>query len=68
MADRMADASGGIDGTGGGQIGSRGGDLPALPSGATSVTVAQWPPANWGPKLYRIDTSGNRIPAAKPGS
>jgi len=66
---RIEDVSGGIDGTGGGQITDRdpGGDIPALPSGAASVPVASWPPASWGPKLYMLDASGNRVAAARPG-
>jgi hypothetical protein len=53
---------------GGGQIASRGsGDIPALPAEATSVPVETWPPANWGPKLYQVDASGNRTAAARPG-
>jgi hypothetical protein len=54
--------------TEGGQIASRGtGDIPPLPSGAAPVHVGQWPPANWGPKLYQIDAAGNRAASARPG-
>jgi hypothetical protein len=53
---------------GGGQLSAHdGADIPALPSDAASVTVTDWPPASWGPKLYELDMSGNRIPAAGPG-
>jgi hypothetical protein len=55
---------------GGGAIASRSPeDLPALPSGAASVEVGQWPPSSWGPKRYQIDASGNRVPGtvAAPG-
>ncbi len=64
---RIEDVSGGIDGTGGGVFGAGSGDIPARPSDAPEVTVAQWPPASWGPKLYEIDASGNRVAAARPG-
>ena len=54
--------------TTGGQIASRGtGDLDPLhgqPSAAGKFD--QWPPASWGPKLYEIDSSGNRAAAARP--
>ncbi len=71
MADygRIADVSGGIDGTGGGGVIGPllGGDIPARPSDAPEATVVQWPPESWGPKLYEIDASGNRFAAARPG-
>ena len=69
MADygRIADVSGGIDGTGGGVFGADSGDIPARPSDAPEATVGQWPPASWGPKLYEINVSGNRVAVASPG-
>jgi len=48
---------------GGGQIASRGtGDLDPLhgqPSEAGKFE--QWPPPDFGPKVYQIDTSGNPV-------
>ncbi len=58
-----------IEDVGGGQIrDDSGGGIPAMPGDAVSVTVAQWPPAGWGPKLYEIDQAGNRVTAARPGT
>jgi hypothetical protein len=64
---RIEDVSGGIDGTGGGVFGADASDIPPRPSDAPEATVTAWPPASWGPKLYEIDTSGNRVAAARPG-
>ena len=53
---------------GGGQIASRSSeDLDPL-AGAASVPVGEWPPSSWGPRLYEIDSSGNRaVSVALPG-
>ena len=52
---------------GGGAIASRSPeDLPARPGDAPEAVVGQWPPSSWGPKLYQIDGSGNRVPGAVP--
>jgi hypothetical protein len=53
---------------GGGVFGADSGDIPARPADAPEATVGQWPPSSWGPKLYVIDESGNRVAADRPGT
>jgi hypothetical protein len=61
---RLVDASGGIDGRGGGVFGTDSGDIPARPCDAPEATVAQWQPP--GPQRWEIDVSGNRVPGVVP--
>jgi hypothetical protein len=69
-AEGAAVGDSGAELLGGGQIASRGvGDLDPLHGQSSAVdSIGQWPPADFGPKRYEIDTSGNRVaPAALPG-
>jgi hypothetical protein len=54
---------------GGGQIGSRGvGDLDPLHGQPSRVnSIGQWPPADFGPKLYTFDAAGRRTAVPPPG-